>query len=1408
MEVINHRSLNNLNSKSGNNETNNAEINKQFLDACKNGNKSLMKKYHSQISSIDIKEKDTGNTALHLACINGHEKIAQSLIKYGINIDETNSEGFVALYYAIYNGLVSTVKILLDHGSYMECLDKYGNSILHIACELGYLEIVKYLLEKKILNNHKNNSYKTPLHIACQKGFLDIIRLMLYHHNDMLIDDIEGNGKTPLILACENNHLSTVKHLINSGCNIYIRDNSGKSAIYYACNINNTDMIKTLINVHADIMQYDNNTIYPLHLLCKNGNLEMVKLFVETLNADLECRDNNGYTPLYVAYINHQSQIIKYLIGKGCNVDSQNNDGVAILHYCCMIDCADSLKYFNNSNQMTLKRHKKGGSRSSSRSYLLEDTQYCSVEELSNFSTHNNSKRNSISHSKKEKNQNKGDNGEKKKLLKTVASKIKLKKLISKSKIDMENENENENANELKNKKKTKSTYLENENNNSKNKSKSMKEIGTTEEENTSSKKSKLGRFNFGKKSKSKINLDTKKSESNLGKEVDINGYTDTTKNNNNKSTTLNSETLPNNPEEHHGSMAIKSLARSLYNIKKNKINDSRSSFLHLTRSQLNSTSSLNAGNNLYFTNELEYIEILIDNNANINIKDNDGNTPLMIACAFRRIEQINLLLRKGANTEDTNNEGISALDFLCFDKELGLKRSEINICHASQQDNCIKYLIQRNATLTDINYKNDKFTPLHLACYNNNLEMIKYILERGNDINACDCNMNTPFHILCKKGYSSILKELFEMKQDIHIDAQNILGKTGIHYACQNQDVLTIKLLLEHNVNLRLVDNSGNNALHIACAVNNSEIIDLLLNHIISEFNNDDKSEELPPPSENDSFVNNEMEIINCFNKNHETPIFLALKNGNIKIVNKLLHLHNIDITFEDKENQNTLLHLACEKEIVSIAQSLSWLSVDPNIQNKNGNTPLHIACQKGSLDLINVLLNFKNLNVNIQNKDKETPLHIACNNKSEDICRFILDKKVDLNLEDSHGHTAFFVACKQGLYRVVKKMIKLGIDIHQRDNKGYTALHIAAAYERVPVIKLLIDHNADVYQDNPFNNISPYDIIMESQNRNILNIIENNTKEVKTKRVSNTAINTHVIDNSSKSYSDYKSEALNFMFNSVGSTPSISKIRNSRSDNHLKKLLETTNNNNIEEATTPLHRACEDGYELKVNVFLDYGDDLNLVDSYDNTPLLYACTYNRINVVKILLQNPKTDINIKCCQSRVTPFLCAAYNKNADMINLLLDNGANINACDSNGASALFNLCRDDNIEIYRLLLDRHINVKIQDKSGMTILHQIALTNQKELAELILNYDSSIINYQDIYGKTALHYCSINNYRDIIKILLNHKANIKIKDKKKNTAVDYMKDNNAYTDDLKEMIKAMEYSEIKGILGTKLIN
>jgi len=841
----------------------------------------------------------------------------------------------------------------------------------------------------------------------------------------------------------------------------------------------------------------------------------------------------------------------------------------------------------------------------------------------------------------------------------------------------------------------------------------------------------------------------------------------------------------------------MKNHQKSQPNLKKSKMSSILS--FHKEKNLVNSSGkSIALLNHFTFSNELEFMDILLDHNANINIRDNDGNTPLMVACAFRRTEQINFLLKRGASPNDLDKEGMSALNFLCYDKELDFKKSEINITNSNNHVNLTKLLVQKETSLSQTINKDFKFTPLHLACYNNNLEMIKYLIDREININAPDCYLNTAFIILCKNGYSNIIKELLEMKYDIYLNAQNALGKTGIHYACENQDIFTIKLLLKAKVNLGLTDNEGNNPLHIACALNNTEIIDLLLNHIISEFNGGS-----PLSTQCNSlqeFITNEMEIINCPNHNHETPLFLVMKHGNVKMINKFLHLQHINISTVDRQYQNSLLHLACEKDLVNITQILCWLNLDPNIQNKEGNTPLHIVCRKGNLDLINIFLNNKQVNINIQNRNLETPLHIAASHKYENICLFLLDNEAKCDIEDRHGHTYFFIACQQGLYKVVKKLIRDGIDIHKQDSKGYTALHIACAYERVSIVKILLKYNADINAVNPNNNVSPYDIAVESQNKNLINLIENK-KEVRLNKPTTSAIPSNQSSHSiNKSYHDYKSEALTFMFSSVSSNPAKAKMKKSRSDILLKTNLEDNNGNRVEEGIPPLHQACEKGLEIKVKLFLDYGEDVNLLDKYDNSPLHYACTYDRINVVKILLQHPNININIKCFKSRITPFLCAAYNKNIKMMELLLDKGANINACDSNGASALFNLCKKENKDVFKFLLDRHINAKIQDKSGMTILHLIAVSGEKDLAPLILQYDPSIIDYQDIYGRTALHYASINNNQEAIKFFLQNNANVKLKDKNNNTPMDYLKDYNCYSDTIDDMIKNINYTDNKG--------
>ena len=62
------------------------------------------------------------------------------------------------------------------------------------------------------------------------------------------------------------------------------------------------------------------------------------------------------------------------------------------------------------------------------------------------------------------------------------------------------------------------------------------------------------------------------------------------------------------------------------------------------------------------WTNEIKVIKLLLDKGANINIRDVDGNTPIISACGYGSIDIAKLLLEHGANINDKNNEGYTPL--------------------------------------------------------------------------------------------------------------------------------------------------------------------------------------------------------------------------------------------------------------------------------------------------------------------------------------------------------------------------------------------------------------------------------------------------------------------------------------------------------------------------------------------------------------------------------------------------------------------------------------------------------------------------------------------------------------------------------------------------------------------------
>jgi ankyrin repeat protein len=159
-----------------------------------------------------------------------------------------------------------------------------------------------------------------------------------------------------------------------------------------------------------------------------------------------------------------------------------------------------------------------------------------------------------------------------------------------------------------------------------------------------------------------------------------------------------------------------------------------------------------------------------------------------------------------------------------------------------------------------------------------------------------------------------------------------------------------------------------------------------------------------------------------------------------------------------------------------------------------------------------------------------------------------------------------------------------------------------------------------------------------------------------------------------------------------------------------------------------TPLTIACQKGYLKIVKLFVEYSNfnnskkDINL-ERPDNNALIEACTYGQLEVVKYLL-SLKNKPNIEAFdRSGKTALMRASENWELQVANLLIDEGANVNAINDRGETALilvsFYHC---GLEMIKLLIKRGANVRIRNKEGKTAL---------DIAMGKVNPNVSIINF-----------------------------------------------------------------------------
>lgn len=175
-------------------------------------------------------------------------------------------------------------------------------------------------------------------------------------------------------------------------------------------------------------------------------------------------------------------------------------------------------------------------------------------------------------------------------------------------------------------------------------------------------------------------------------------------------------------------------------------------------------------------------------------------------------------------------------------------------------------------------------------------------------------------------------------------------------------------------------------------------------------------------------------------------------------------------------------------------------------------------------------------------------------------------------------------------------------------------------------------------------------------------------------------------------------------------------------------------TVNAKTKDRVTPLMIACYGGYVDVVKLLLDKGADVNAKAWWGYTALIAASTGALID-----LMQPSCCFTFKAQLEWERQLRSSAGR--AELVKMLLDRGADVNAKDSEGATALM-MVGYGWIDVAKVLLDKGADVNARDNEGTTVLMKHAC--DADIVKLLLDKGANV-NAKNKYGVTAsLEACS----------------------------------------------------------------
>ena len=261
------------------------------------------------------------------------------------------------------------------------------------------------------------------------------------------------------------------------------------------------------------------------------------------------------------------------------------------------------------------------------------------------------------------------------------------------------------------------------------------------------------------------------------------------------------------------------------------------------------------------------------------------------------------------------------------------------------------------------------------------NVRGLKYMIEKGVDVNMPDADGETPLIKAAVGGHVECLKILLDAGADVNID--DTYGEIALMKAITKDQKDCVDLLITKGVDEISVGKTGDETILMWTAENGEE---KYLNYFITLGAS-----------------------VNRPDRHGATALLKAAGNGHLDCMKSLV-ISGADVNSGDQDGITALM-LAAQNGLEECVEWLIKAGADVNAKDRRQDTVLHKATFTGQVNCMEILVK-SGANVNAADESGTTPLMLAAHNGIEKCIKWLIMAGADVNAIDKYGHTALKTA------------------------------------------------------------------------------------------------------------------------------------------------------------------------------------------------------------------------------------------------------------------------------------------------------------------------------------------------------------------------------------------------------------